>query len=798
MADAEIIKLSELTADQRYGKTLKYVGKGHHGRIFRGVTPSGEVHAVKEMVLETNKTINRFFREAAIARDLKHPNVVGLRDAWEERDDRDTPLHYIAFEWVEGESLQKRLDRKKFHSIDELEDICTQSLSALDAARELGIIHRDINPKNLMVTKDEEGKDLVKIIDFGIAKIDGEDTDTKSAGIGTIPYWSPEQHDPASRDRLTPATDKYSLGATLFALARNEGLDNHDPRWRPDIDSISRLTPEFKATLKMLLSEKPEDRYEVSEVATSESLVAKVDGGSNLSYDSVSEKPDYKIKNMVSVCVAGLTTLAYSQIMGHYEVDLSVVVGTGLVLTSLIGVYLGHKLGSVIESKLFDYVKTKNHPLANVSTEIKGIASELRDMTTEQSVDALGTDMYDSSNEMGSEATSESTSQFNTQFVRDYYFKNPDQLDNLIELTYKSSGSQDPRYLSDFNGMSTSQKIDWVLKTGDASFNTGLKQLGNEAREILIDKFSERGIDVPETEPHSATLEERTTELAEYKPSKFYKVASTLVGLNNDDQITRGTNMGFGYVALASTITCILGDIIFKEFLGGTPLWAYIASIGTLAKTSTSMLFGHKIDSLLEKVDRKHIQKQPKENPHFPFKQVEKKSMKYKITGHPFTLDDLLDWGQKNGETRADVSYEMYGTKKIHRIPPEVSLTKYKGVKLIVTIGGKKANKNHPNASLNDVSEKIPYSMGNFGYDIYHNHHQIASREDAARRLKTQYIGIIEEFFYPQDKEPISGPHLEGVKNYVLNNDVSEGEVKKLLYDEDYRNEVIFLGKDVT
>ncbi|NQV90883.1 serine/threonine protein kinase [Candidatus Woesearchaeota archaeon] len=253
------LELSSRTTNERY-TSLIFAGRGHHGVVYKGITESGEIHAVKEMVLEDNFSIDRFLREASIARDLNHPNIVNLQDAWQETDSRGVPKHYIAFEWVEGESLQKRLDRGHLHTNKELEDLCNQALFGLDAAHERGIIHRDISPKNIMVTN----QGIVKIIDFGIAKLDGEDTDTKSMGIGTIPYWSPEQHDPSNRDRLTTATDRYSLGATLFALVTNKGLNNHDPQWRPDLESFSRLTPELKLTLKMLLAENPQDRYELN------------------------------------------------------------------------------------------------------------------------------------------------------------------------------------------------------------------------------------------------------------------------------------------------------------------------------------------------------------------------------------------------------------------------------------------------------------------------------------------------------------------------------------------------------
>ncbi len=149
----------------------------------------------------------RFVREARLAARLSHPNVVGVYDAGEE-DDRP----YIVMECVDGESLAERLRRDGPLEPAIVTELALQACAGLEHAHRAGLIHRDVKPANLLLTRDG----TLKIADFGIAHA-GEGTRLTEVGtvLGTAAYLSPEQ---AYGEPVTPASDLYSLGACLYEL----------------------------------------------------------------------------------------------------------------------------------------------------------------------------------------------------------------------------------------------------------------------------------------------------------------------------------------------------------------------------------------------------------------------------------------------------------------------------------------------------------------------------------------------------------------------------------------------------
>lgn len=153
---------------------------------------------------------NRFLREARVAAALRHPNVVGIMDA---DQDPATGLFYMVEEYVDGGSLRERLQARGAFSEKEAIAATVGILKALQAAYKQGIVHRDIKPDNILVTKD--GK--VKLGDLGLAK----KTDSSEAGLthtsatmGTPHYMSPEQIEDTSKVDIRG--DIYSLGASFY------------------------------------------------------------------------------------------------------------------------------------------------------------------------------------------------------------------------------------------------------------------------------------------------------------------------------------------------------------------------------------------------------------------------------------------------------------------------------------------------------------------------------------------------------------------------------------------------------
>jgi eukaryotic-like serine/threonine-protein kinase len=149
----------------------------------------------------------RFLREARLAAQLSHRNVVQIYDS-DEADGRP----YIVMEYVEGETLADLLARRGRLPAGEAVELALQVCSGLDHAHRAGLVHRDIKPRNLLLRPDG----TVKIVDFGIARSAGGTRLTETGSVlGTAAYLAPEQ---AAGDEVTAAADVYALGVVLYEM----------------------------------------------------------------------------------------------------------------------------------------------------------------------------------------------------------------------------------------------------------------------------------------------------------------------------------------------------------------------------------------------------------------------------------------------------------------------------------------------------------------------------------------------------------------------------------------------------
>ena len=252
---------------------LGKLGEGGMGMVYLAEhVRMGRRCAVKVMnpiLLHDPDSVSRFSREAANASRINHPNVAAIYDFGETADS----IVYLAMELVEGESLAVTIERERALPERRAVDIGRQVAEALGAAHELGIVHRDLKPDNVMLVRSRAGHDLVKVVDFGIAKVtQGARQDVTRTGyvIGTPAYMSPEQ---ILGENLDGRSDIYSLGCILYEMltgARafagpsgevsiHQRLTEPPPRPRRVRRDLSKKLDEIVTTL---MARSPDQRFQ--------------------------------------------------------------------------------------------------------------------------------------------------------------------------------------------------------------------------------------------------------------------------------------------------------------------------------------------------------------------------------------------------------------------------------------------------------------------------------------------------------------------------------------------------------
>lgn len=199
---------SGMMIGNRY-EILNRIGSGGMSVVYKAkdqkLNRNVAVKVLKTEYSEDKKFIRKFREEAQAAACLAHPNIVNVYDVGEENG-----IYYIVMELVEGITLKNYIERKGKLTIREASSIAIQVSMGLEVAHNNGIVHRDIKPQNIMISK--EGK--VKVMDFGIAKAASSDTISSNA-MGSVHYTSPEQ----ARGGYSDAkSDIYSLGIVMYEM----------------------------------------------------------------------------------------------------------------------------------------------------------------------------------------------------------------------------------------------------------------------------------------------------------------------------------------------------------------------------------------------------------------------------------------------------------------------------------------------------------------------------------------------------------------------------------------------------
>ncbi|MGI9859857.1 Stk1 family PASTA domain-containing Ser/Thr kinase [Moorella naiadis] len=190
---------------------ISELGGGGMARVYRGqdrlLNRSITIKILREQYASDKEFLTRFQREAQAVASLSHPNVVSIYDVGQ-----DDGLHYLIMEYVEGRSLKDLISERAPLPPLEAIDIAQQICDALEHAHENGVVHRDIKPHNILITRNGR----VKVTDFGIAQAVSEVTMSQSGNmIGSVHYLAPEQ----ARGGVVGATaDIYSLGIVLYEM----------------------------------------------------------------------------------------------------------------------------------------------------------------------------------------------------------------------------------------------------------------------------------------------------------------------------------------------------------------------------------------------------------------------------------------------------------------------------------------------------------------------------------------------------------------------------------------------------
>ncbi len=232
-------------ADPLIGKTVggRYrimgiLGEGGMGRVYNGEQQMGtsvRKVAVKTLLSQFAKdpqTVARFMREVGTVSELEHPNTIKVYDFGQIEGSGEL---YIAMELLQGQSLDDLVAGGQSVPPERVDRILGQVCGSLQEAHDKGIVHRDLKPANIFLTTRAGEEDVVKVLDFGIAKRDSKDSKQEQkltqqgTILGTPPYMSPEQF---TGKELDPRSDIYSLGVVVYEMLTGRLPFEADTPWQ--------------------------------------------------------------------------------------------------------------------------------------------------------------------------------------------------------------------------------------------------------------------------------------------------------------------------------------------------------------------------------------------------------------------------------------------------------------------------------------------------------------------------------------------------------------------------------------
>jgi len=271
--DAEQGALVGTVISDRY-RLDKFIGGGGMGEVYRAehvmMKKTVAVKILRSDVTDREKLVERFRREAQAAGNLDHPYICSATDFGR----AENGSFYLVMEHVAGRNLGDVLARHGALEIDRALQIADQIADALEVAHDKGVVHRDLKPENVMLVDQSDGTESVKVLDFGVSRVQMADdmpSITKTGAVfGTPHYMSPEQ---AGGERVDERADLYGLGSVLYEMLTGrpvfEGeksvqvMASHlkdDPRSPSRTADWADVPPELDRLVLDLLEKDPEDR----------------------------------------------------------------------------------------------------------------------------------------------------------------------------------------------------------------------------------------------------------------------------------------------------------------------------------------------------------------------------------------------------------------------------------------------------------------------------------------------------------------------------------------------------------
>src|SRR5947209_12572054 len=261
--------------DEKYRLDAR-LGEGGMGTVYHAthllIERPVAVKVLNSRLVTDEVSKERFRREARAAGRLQHSNAVAVTDFGETRDG----LVYIVMELLEGKPLRDILAHEAPLDPARAVSLMLQVAAAVEAAHEAGIIHRDLKPGNIFLVQRPDAPYIVKVLDFGIAKLASEGGDMNphdtltgtGVMIGTPRYMSPEQCDGAL---LTPASDVYSLGVILYEMLTGQtpftgtsplalALKHSSESPRPPRELVAAIPPALEQVALHALEKNPRER----------------------------------------------------------------------------------------------------------------------------------------------------------------------------------------------------------------------------------------------------------------------------------------------------------------------------------------------------------------------------------------------------------------------------------------------------------------------------------------------------------------------------------------------------------